>query len=104
MINGFLEMIDNQGGKSLILKIESCIMFWKFSDPRVKNWLVLKSPFPTLCVCLMYLYFVKTAGPQFMKTRKPLSLKKVLIFYNIFQVTFNAYLVYEVSKTIVGLS
>ncbi|XP_063918945.1 very long chain fatty acid elongase AAEL008004-like isoform X1 [Zophobas morio] len=79
MINGFLEMIDNQG------------------DPRVKNWLVLKSPFPTLCVCLMYLYFVKTAGPQFMKTRKPLSLKKVLIFYNIFQVTFNAYLVYEMS-------
>lgn len=65
------------------------------SDPRVKNWFMMSSPFPTLFICLFYAYFVKVLGPKLMENRKPFDLKKILLFYNFFQVVFSSWLFYE---------
>lgn len=65
------------------------------SDPRVNNWMLMSSPFPTLSICLFYAYFVKILGPKLMENRKPFDLRKIMIFYNLFQVIFSSWLFYE---------
>lgn len=65
------------------------------SDPRVNNWAMMSSPFPTLAICLFYGYFVKILGPKLMENRKPLDLRKVMIWYNLFQVIFSMWLFNE---------
>lgn len=65
------------------------------SDPRVNNWFMMSSPFPTLFICLFYAYFVKVLGPKLMENRKPFELKRILLFYNFFQVIFSAWLFCE---------
>ncbi|KAF4533125.1 hypothetical protein B566_EDAN007936 [Ephemera danica] len=71
-------------------------LFDKYGDPRVQGWLLMSSPLPTLAICLGYVYLVKVIGPKFMENRKPFELRKVLIWYNAFQVVFSAWLFYEV--------
>ncbi|KYN10707.1 hypothetical protein ALC57_17314 [Trachymyrmex cornetzi] len=70
-------------------------MFFFFSDTRTTNWLLMSSPFPTLFICLSYIYLVKVLGPKLMENRKPFQLKNTLVFYNLFQVIFSAWLFYE---------
>lgn len=67
-----------------------------FSDQRTTNWFMMSSPFPTLFICLSYVYGVKVLGPKLMENRKPFQLKNVLIVYNLFQMVFSAWLFYEV--------
>ncbi|XP_066599089.1 very long chain fatty acid elongase AAEL008004-like isoform X2 [Prorops nasuta] len=67
----------------------------KHADTRTTNWLLMKSPFPTLFICLGYVYIVKVLGPKLMENRKPFQLQNVLIAYNLFQVIFSAWLFYE---------
>lgn len=65
------------------------------ADSRTTNWLLMRSPFPTLFICLSYVYIVKVLGPKLMENRKPFQLTNVLIAYNLFQVIFSAWLFYE---------
>ncbi|XP_004931946.1 elongation of very long chain fatty acids protein AAEL008004 [Bombyx mandarina] len=65
------------------------------SDQRVKDWFLMSSPFPTLAICLTYVFIVKVLGPKLMENRKPFELKQVLIWYNLFQVIFSCWLFYE---------
>lgn len=65
------------------------------SDPRTKDWPMMSSPFPTLAVCLTYVYLVKVLGPRLMENRKPFRLQNTLIFYNAAQVIFSAWIFYE---------
>ncbi|KAG5675220.1 hypothetical protein PVAND_005144 [Polypedilum vanderplanki] len=67
------------------------------TDPRVAKWPLAASPFPTLFICLAYVYIVKVLGPRFMQDRKPFNLRKVIIFYNFLQVMLSFYLFWEVS-------
>ncbi|XP_022836081.1 elongation of very long chain fatty acids protein AAEL008004-like isoform X2 [Spodoptera litura] len=67
----------------------------KYGDPRTNPWFLMSSPFPTLLICLSYVYLVKVLGPRFMENRKPYELKNVLILYNFLQVVFSAWLFYE---------
>lgn len=66
------------------------------SDPRVNGWLMMSGPLPTAIICLTYAYCVKVLGPKLMENRKPMKLKKTLIFYNLFQVIFSYWLFKEV--------
>ncbi|XP_030760378.1 elongation of very long chain fatty acids protein-like [Sitophilus oryzae] len=75
--NGYRDVMDN------------------YSDPRVKDWFLMSSPFPTLFICLTYVYIVKRLGPKLMEDRKPYQLKKILIYYNLFQVIFSCWIFYE---------
>lgn len=69
-------------------------------DPRTSNWLLMSSPGPLLTILATYLYFCISAGPRYMKDRKPYDLKNVIILYNFVQVLMSIFLVYEVSKEI----
>ncbi|XP_058806698.1 elongation of very long chain fatty acids protein AAEL008004-like isoform X3 [Phymastichus coffea] len=70
-------------------------MLDKHADKRTVGWFLMSSPFPTLIICLSYVYIVKVLGPKLMENRKPFQLKNVLIVYNFFQVLFSAWLFYE---------
>ncbi|XP_029048654.1 elongation of very long chain fatty acids protein AAEL008004-like isoform X2 [Osmia bicornis bicornis] len=67
----------------------------KHADQRTTNWFLMSSPFPTLFICLSYVYVVKVIGPKWMENRKPFQLKNALIAYNLFQMLFSAWLFYE---------
>uniref|UniRef100_A0A336MZI3 Elongation of very long chain fatty acids protein n=1 Tax=Culicoides sonorensis TaxID=179676 RepID=A0A336MZI3_CULSO len=66
-----------------------------YGDPRTKDWPLMSSPFPTLAICLTYVYIVKVLGPRLMENRKPFQLKNTLIVYNFLQVVFSTWLFYE---------
>lgn len=64
-------------------------------DPRVKNWPLVQSPFPTVFLCITQLYFVKKVGPAFMQNRKPYNVKYLLILYNVLMVILNSYIFFS---------
>ena len=70
--------------------------FWNVSgDPRVMKYPLMEGgPWPTLSLICMYLYFVKIAGPQMMKGRKPFDLRGVIFIYNILLVILNGWFFY----------
>ncbi|XP_070154113.1 very long chain fatty acid elongase AAEL008004 isoform X4 [Polyergus mexicanus] len=70
-------------------------MLDKHADTRTTDWLLMSSPFPTLFICIGYVYVVKVLGPKIMENRKPFQLKNTLVIYNLFQVIFSAWLFYE---------
>jgi hypothetical protein len=57
----------------------------------------MSGPFPTLAICISYVYFVKVLGPRIMDSRTPMNLRDVLIVYNFVQVFFSAWMFYEVT-------
>ncbi|XP_015113965.1 elongation of very long chain fatty acids protein AAEL008004 [Diachasma alloeum] len=65
------------------------------SDPRVNDWPLMSGPLPTFLICISYAYFVKVLGPKLMENRKPFSLRRIMIGYNLFQVIFSTWLFYE---------
>ncbi|CAG9560579.1 unnamed protein product [Danaus chrysippus] len=64
-------------------------------DPRVKDWPMMSSPWPTLAACLCYALCAKKIGPSFMANRKPFELRNVLVIYNLAQTIFSAWIFYE---------
>ncbi|XP_064400012.1 very long chain fatty acid elongase 4-like [Halichondria panicea] len=64
------------------------------SDPRVKDWLWMQSPFPTWGLILLYILFV-IYGPKFMKNRQPLEMKPLLFVFNAAIVVLYVYLTKE---------
>lgn len=73
------------------------LFFLLITDPRVKDWPMMSSPFPTLALCVFYAYFSKSLAPKLMEKRKPMDLRTVLVIYNFFQTIFSAWIFYEVS-------
>lgn len=55
-------------------------------DDRVADWPLMNSPWPTLAICLSYVYVVKSLGPAIMKDRAPLQLRWLMVAYNFFMV------------------
>lgn len=67
------------------------------ADPRAKNYMFMNNPLPTLGMVATYLAWVLIIGPIYMRDRKPMDIKNLIIFYNAFQVALSAYMFYEVS-------
>ncbi|CAI8056741.1 Elongation of very long chain fatty acids protein 4, partial [Geodia barretti] len=67
-------------------------------DPRVADWFLMDSPFPTLALCLAYLGMCY-AGPRMMANREPFQLRPVIIVYNLVMVLVSAYMCYEILIT-----
>ncbi|XP_070506900.1 very long chain fatty acid elongase 7-like [Chironomus tepperi] len=65
------------------------------SDKRTSDWFLMSSPFPTMTMCLFYVYIVKNVGPKLMENQKPFKLRKTLIVYNLFQAVLSFYLFFE---------
>lgn len=70
--------------------------FNEIGDDRVKNWLLMSSPFPTITICAIYFILIKFVLPFVMRHRRPAKIGGFLVFYNIFQVIFNIYLLHEI--------
>lgn len=58
----------------------------------------MKSPVEMTTILLAYVFFSVYVGPRLMANRKPFSLKKPMVVYNLSMVLLNAYIVYEVWK------
>ncbi|XP_055058528.2 elongation of very long chain fatty acids protein 1a [Misgurnus anguillicaudatus] len=69
--------------------------FLKRTDPRVRDYPLMKSPVEMTVILLGYVFLVLHVGPRFMANRKPFHLNTTMIFYNFFMVAYNAYIVYE---------
>ncbi|XP_075150582.1 very long chain fatty acid elongase 7 [Haematobia irritans] len=65
------------------------------SDPRVNGWFMMSSPMPTFFLCVFYAYFSKSLGPKLMAKRKAMDLRNILVWYNLFQTVFSAWIFYE---------
>ncbi|CAG0920426.1 unnamed protein product [Notodromas monacha] len=61
------------------------------SDKRVKDWPLMSSPWPTLCIAFMYGTMVRV-GPKLMENQKPFELKWILVLYNLFVSLLNLYI------------
>lgn len=75
----------------------------KNGDPRVENWFLIDSPFPTFALCASYLA-VCFVGPRVMATREPFQLKSIIIIYNLLMVALSAYMFYEFFITTYNLN
>lgn len=63
-----------------------------FPDPRMNGRPLIASPMPTITLTIAYLYFVKIAGPKWMKDRPAYSLRKFMIIYNFAMVAISTYM------------
>jgi elongation of very long chain fatty acids protein 7 len=61
-------------------------------DPRVANWPLMQSPWPTIGICLSYVYLVKYLGPALMKDREPYNIRYLMAFYNFAMVLISVYI------------
>lgn len=68
---------------------------WSIRDQRVDNWPMMNSAWPTVSLCIGYIYISVVLGPALMKDRQPFDLKRIIMAYNLFQVVFSAYVFYE---------
>ncbi|RUS88561.1 hypothetical protein EGW08_003661, partial [Elysia chlorotica] len=63
-------------------------------DPRVENWFMMQTPWPSFLICSAYFIFV-WFSPTLMRDRKPMELRQVLIVYNLAMVALSSYTFYE---------
>jgi len=73
---------------------------YDFKDRRTDGWLLMSSPFPTLLLCIVYVYFIKDLGPKLMKNRPAFQLKFIIIVYNAIQVGTSFWIFYKVHTTL----
>ncbi|XP_044737650.1 elongation of very long chain fatty acids protein AAEL008004-like isoform X2 [Chrysoperla carnea] len=71
-------------------------VFHELTDKRVEQWPFMDSPVPLVITIIGYLYVIYKLGPQYMESRKPYNLKKIIAFYNLFQVFANAIICYSI--------
>ena len=64
-------------------------MMEELRDPRADSLPLMSSIWPTVLICVVYVYIIKVAGPRFMRDRKPYQLKHFVIAYNTFQTLFS---------------
>ncbi|CAG4947917.1 unnamed protein product [Colias eurytheme] len=66
------------------------VLFFEKADPRVKDWLLMTSPWPVFFIISTYLLIVKLILPIYMKNRKAFELRTVIKWYNVLQIVANA--------------
>lgn len=65
------------------------------SDPRVADWFLIPSPFPTFLTAFAYIIFSWKLGPYLMKDKEPFQLKYPLIIYNMLMMYLNFHIFKE---------
>ena len=90
----------NAASTSFHSQVESASSFWRWalsvSDPRVVDWPLMSSPWPTALLTLTYLVIV-AVGPKFMENRKPLDLRWLMVTYNLSMVVLCTYIWVEIT-------
>lgn len=67
-------------------------------DQRVESWPLMSSPLPTLAITSTYLLLC-FLGPRLMTNRKPLTLKPLIVTYNLATAGLNLYIAREIFIT-----
>jgi len=67
----------------------------KQSDPRVEDYFMMSTPWPSLIICCIYLYVVVDLGPRFMENRKAFEMRNFMVFYNLAMVALSTYIFVE---------
>ena len=70
------------------------------SDPRVEDYLMMSTPWPSLIICIVYIWLVVSALPRFMEHRKPFEIRNLMIVYNFAMVLLSGYIFMEVKTKI----
>jgi len=68
--------------------------YLSLGDPRVENWLMMKTPMKTIGFMVLYLLTIRFIR-EHMANKKPFELKAFLIFYNFIQVCGSFYIFVE---------
>ncbi|KAH6919890.1 hypothetical protein HPB50_029122 [Hyalomma asiaticum] len=63
------------------------------ADPRTRTWFFMGSPVPVMVVIVLYLLFATRLGPWFMRDRKPLNVRGVVVFYNVVMMGLSVYFI-----------
>ncbi|KAG0431086.1 hypothetical protein HPB47_022112 [Ixodes persulcatus] len=71
----------------------------QMGDPRTRDYPLVVNPFFVFPLIVGYLYFVKVAGPRWMKDREPFDIINIVRVYNLGMVAVNARFLYIVLKT-----
>lgn len=93
----YVEYYLGKPGKYSNKRHKSCLhnQLTHVADERVKQWMLLCSPWYLLTILSFYGLLI-VGGKRFMKNRKPMDLKRLLVVYNFFQVMYSAYIFMEV--------
>ncbi|KAK8779747.1 hypothetical protein V5799_018908 [Amblyomma americanum] len=67
----------------------------QLGDPRTRDYPVVMNPLFVFPLVLSYIYFVKVAGPRWMKDREPFRVDGLVRAYNLIMVLLNAKLTYN---------
>ncbi|KAM8714165.1 hypothetical protein ACLKA7_014327 [Drosophila subpalustris] len=86
--NCFLVLLENTQIIGMFSKVLA-VFDRPHADPAAKNFPLLGSPWPVTFLILGYLLIVLKFGKKFMEHRQPFEIKKIMIFYNFFQVIYN---------------
>lgn len=66
-------------------------VFEKYGDPRVNNYHLMQTPWPTIGATILYYWFVRHAGPRLMRNRKPYQILPLVRVYNLMMAAWNGY-------------
>ena len=76
------ETVNNTAG-FVQTKYDEWMRFWNWalsvSDPRVKDWLFMGTPWPTFYLTLAYIVIICGVGPKMMEKRKAFDLKAFMV-------------------------
>ncbi|CAN8027084.1 unnamed protein product, partial [Ixodes persulcatus] len=70
----------------------------EMGDPRTRNYPLIMNPLFVFPLIASYLYFVKVAGPRWMKNREPFEITNIIRVYNLGMVALNARFLYILLK------
>lgn len=63
-------------------------------DPRIQHLPLMQSPLIVHLIVVLYVLFVKKVGPEIMKNRPALVLRRILLVYNLLMMLYNFALFY----------
>ncbi|XP_075971069.1 very long chain fatty acid elongase 7-like [Anticarsia gemmatalis] len=67
-------------------------LFYDLADERSRD--LFPSAFQMIGILSTYLYFCTKLGPRLMRDIKPFDLRRVIFFYNLFQIYISSYIMY----------
>lgn len=66
-------------------------IFDKYGDPRVSNYFLMKTPWPTIFLTIVYYWFVRSVGPKMMRDKKAHEILPLIRIYNLLMAFWNGW-------------
>lgn len=63
----------------------------KHGDPRVGNYHLMRTPWPTIAATILYYWFVRSVGPKMMRDRKAYEILPIIRVYNLMMAAWNGW-------------